>query len=79
MSRSALTREKRWWQKKRSISNSEKVIDEKLLPQEMEFLLFDLTWKVNVAAYPRLQGYWGNRHVPEVSWELGSKVPSSKN
>ena len=30
MRRSALTRERRWWQIRRSISNSEEVIDEKL-------------------------------------------------
>ena len=30
MSRSASTRERRWWQNQRCISNSEEVIDEKL-------------------------------------------------
>ena len=27
------------------------------------------------AAYPRLQGYWGNQARTRGSWELGSKVP----
>ena len=30
------------------------------------------------AAYPRLQCYWGNQPLPEVSWELESKVPLPK-
>ena len=42
MSRSALTRERRWWQIRRTISNSEGVIDEKLdeidVPEKKFFL-----------------------------------------
>ena len=29
-----------------------------------------------LAAYPRLQGYWGNQARTRGSWELGSKVPT---
>ena len=31
------------------------------------------------AAYPRLHGYWGNQARTRGSWELGSKVPPTKN
>ena len=31
------------------------------------------------AAYPRLQGYWGNQARTRGSWELGYKVPPTKN
>ena len=53
-------------------------------------LYFVMQWKKTVktltlavitfrpAAYPRLQCYWGNQPLPEVSWELESKVPLPK-
>ena len=35
--------------------------------------------QTRAAAYPRLQGYWGNQARTRGSWELGSKVPPTKN